>query len=142
MLRPEYILGLVDGEGSFTIYVKDPDETKNVKRRTKVEPRFCLKLKETDKEVLYGLKEFFLCGNVYLQKDSRPNHQDCYRYEVTKRDDLRDIIVPFFRKNLPLLPSKRKDFTIFCKILERVLLGEHLTTTGLRNLYRLKQKMH
>ena len=142
MLKPEYILGLVDGEGSFTAYVKNPDEVKVVKRRTMVEPRFCLKLNEKDKEILYQLKQFFKCGNVYFQPDKRANHQDCYRYEVTHREDLKNIIVPFFKENVPKLPSKKNDFSIFCEILERVLYGEHFSVVGLRKIYQLKQKMH
>ncbi len=142
MLKPEYILGLVDGEGSFTAYVKNPDEIKIVKRRTRVEPRFCLKLKEKDKTILYQLKQFFKCGNVYFQPDKRVNHQDCYRYEVTDRNDLKNIIVPFFKEYFPNLPSKKNDFSIFCEILEKVLQGEHFSVVGLRKIYQLKQKMH
>ena len=102
-INPNYIVGLVDGEGSFTVYVKDPDSSKKVKRRTKVEPRFFLKLNEKDKKVLYELRKFFGCGNVYFQKDNRPNHRDCYRYEVSNRKDLNKTVIPFFVKDVPLI---------------------------------------
>ena len=65
-ITPEYIVGLVDGEESFTVYVKNPDSDKQVKRRTKVEPRFLLKLIERDKEILDELQGYFGCGNVYF----------------------------------------------------------------------------
>ena len=142
MLHPDYIVGLVDGEGSFTVYVKPPEMKKEVKRRARVEPRFYLKLIEKDKEILYKLKQSFGCGNVYFQKDTRENHQDCYRYEVANRSDLRNIIIPFFRKHPLRLQSKKKDFQIFCQLMKRIQKGEHLTTSGLDRLYRLKQKMH
>ena len=61
MLNPNYIVGLVDGEGSFTVYIRNPDLKKKVKRRTKAEPRFYLKLIEKDKDILYELKNFFGC---------------------------------------------------------------------------------
>lgn len=141
-LCAEYIVGLVDGEGSFTVYVKDPDSQKQVKRRTKVEPRFFLKLIEKDKEILYGLRKFFGCGNVYFQKDTRANHQDCYRFEVSNRYDLCHTIIPFFRKNSLKLRSKKRDFEIFCTILEKVMQKQHLRESGLREIYALKQKMH
>jgi len=96
MLNPNYIIGLVDGEGSFTVYIRNPKDNKSVKRRVKAEPRFYLKLVEKDKKILYELKKFFSCGNVYFQKDKRKNHQDCYRYEVANRKDIRNVIIPFF----------------------------------------------
>ena len=141
-LNPNYIIGLVDGEGSFTAYVKNPDSKKKVKRRTKVEPRFYLKLIEKDKKILYELKKFFGCGAVYFQPDKRKNHQDCYRFEVANREDLGKIIIPFFKSNSLRLRSKKGDFEIFCKILKMVINKNHLKESGLRKIYKLKQKMH
>ena len=141
-ITPDYIIGLTDGEGSFTAYVKDPSSKKNVKRRVKAEPRFYLKLIEKDKDILYKLKDYFGCGNVYFQKDKRPNHQNCYRYEVASRDNLEKIIIPFFEKHQLRLASKINDFQFFCKIVEKMTEGQHLTESGLKSLYKLKQKMH
>ena len=142
MLSPNYIVGLVDGEGSFTVYIRNPDIEKKAKRRVMVEPRFYLKLIERDKEILYELKSFFNCGNVYFQRDTRKNHQNCYRYEVANRNDIVSVIIPFFKKHPLRFKSKQKDFKIFCDLLERIEKGEHLTKNGLRILYRMKAKMH
>ena len=141
-LTPDYVVGLVDGEGSFTCYVKDPDSQKQVKRRTKVEPRFFLKLIERDKKILDELKRFFGCGNVYFQKDTRANHQNCYRFEVSNRHDLETKIIPFFKRNSLKLRSKNGDFEIFCRIFEMIMNNDHFTDQGLRKIYALKQKMH
>jgi hypothetical protein len=142
MIKPDYIIGLIDGEGSFTVYIRNPDIIKTAKRRVLVEPRFYIKLIEKDKSILYELKEFFGCGNVYFQKDTRKNHQNCYRYEVANRKDLKEIIIPFFKKNRLKLKSKIKDFKIFCGLMEKINKGEHLSKSGLRNLYKIKEKMH
>ena len=142
MLNADYIAGLVDGEGSFTVYVRNPNLKIRRVRRVRTEPRFYVKLIEKDKAILYSLKRFFGCGNVYFQRDERPNHQNCYRYEVANRDDLRRIIIPFFRKNRLKLRSKQKDFLLFRKLFEKIEKGEHLTDEGLKSIYRLKQKMH
>ena len=142
MLNSNYIIGLVDGEGSFTVYIRNPDSNKIVKRRVKAEPRFYLKLVERDKSILYELKRFFRCGNVYFQRDKRKNHQNCYRYEVANRNDLENIIIPFFKRYGLNLTSKKNDFKIFCKIMKRIKNGEHLTDSGLKRLYKIKQKMH
>ena len=141
-LSNDYIVGLVDGEGSFTVYIKNPQSNKKVERRTKAEPRFYIKLIEKDKNILYELKKYFGCGNVYFQKDTRPNHQNCYRYEVTKRDDLEKIIIPFFKANKLLFSSKSNDFKIFWDLMERIKIGEHLTDLGLKRMFEIKQKMH
>ena len=142
MLNPNYIIGLVDGEGSFTVYIRNPEDKANRKRRVKAEPRFYLKVVEKDKDILYELKNFFRCGNVYFQRDNRKNHQNCYRYEVANRRDLEEIIIPFFLKYQLKLQSKKVDFDIFCKIMEKIKEGKHLNQSGLKMLYLLKQKMH
>ena len=141
-LSPEYVVGLVDGEGSFTVYIRKPESTEPRKRRVLVEPKFYIKLVEKDKEVLYRLKEFFGCGSVYFQKDTRPNHQQCYRYEVFRRDELTSIIIPFFQEHQLGFPSKRNDFETFCLLMEAINRKEYLQRTGLSKMFVLKQTMH
>ena len=143
MITSEYIVGLIDGEGSFTVYVRNPrEQARDVTHRVKVEPRFYVKLIERDKQILYGLQKYFRCGNVYFQKDSRPHHQNCYRYEVTRREDLQNVIIPFFQRYPLQFPSKQNDFTIFCAIMDKIYAGDHLKQKGLYTIYKLKQKMH
>lgn len=142
MITIDYILGLVDGEGSFTVYVRNPKDSTVRKRRVKVEPRFYIKLIEKDKDILYEIKKFFRCGNVYFQGDKRENHQNCYRYEVANREDLSRIIIPFFQENQLRFLSKRNDFKIFCKIMRHLEKKEHLTEEGWNKIYFLKKKMH
>ena len=141
-ITEDYIVGLVDGEGSFTAYVRNIEDSKEKIRRARIEPRFYIKLIEADKVILYALKGFFKCGSVYFQKDTRKNHNNCYRYEVFNRKDLQEIIIPFFKARKLKFPSKRKDFEIFCVLMERIKRGDHLTKAGLHDIYELKQKMH
>ncbi|OHA89072.1 MAG: hypothetical protein A3C70_01235 [Candidatus Zambryskibacteria bacterium RIFCSPHIGHO2_02_FULL_43_14] len=141
-LTPDYIVGLVDGEGSFTVYIRDVDVEKKVKRRVVVEPKFYIKLIEKDKDILYVLKEFFGCGSVYFQKDTRPNHKNCYRYEVYNRNNLLEIIVPFFKRHKLKFSSKRSDFETFCLLMEMIKKDMHHTKSGLRKMFTLKQTMH
>jgi len=141
-LNPAYVVGLVDGEGSFTVYVRNPDVKKNLARRVVVEPKFYLKLVEKDKEILFALQRFFKCGSVYFQKDTRPNHQHCYRYEVFRWEDLQTKIIPFFKQNRLRLVSKKRDFAMFCKIMSLLSKEAHKTEKGLRKLFQLKQHMH
>jgi len=141
-LNPDYIVGLVDGEGSFTVYIRDPKLPRSVKRRVTVEPKFYIKLIEKDKAILDQLQQYFGCGSVYFQKDNRPNHQHCYRYEVYNRDDLLKVIIPFFKKHQLHFASKRHDFEVFCKMMTMIEKKEHLNVKGLDLLFQLKQRMH
>lgn len=142
MLTPDYIVGLIDGEGSFTVYVRDPSQTKTPKRRVVVEPKFYVKLIEKDKDILYALQKFFGCGSVYFQKDTRPNHQNCYRFEVYRWDDLSTVVIPFFKKHKLRFVSKRNDFSVFCTMMDLLNKGIHKTDAGVQQLLKLKQHMH
>ena len=135
MLSPEYIVGLTDGEGSFCLHL-----SQNTTRRNRTEFRFFLKLIEDDKDILYQLKEYFGCGNVYFQKDTRPNHRHCYRYEVSNRQDLWNVIVPFFQKHRLQLHSKKKDFDLFSKALHIVLTTDYMT--NMEELKNIRDLMH
>jgi hypothetical protein len=92
--------------------------------------------------ILRALRNYFGCGSVYFQKDTRPNHQQCYRYEVYRWDDLTDKIIPFFKKHKPRLVSKKHDFDVFVRMMRLLNRGAHKTATGMRQLYQLKQQMH
>ena len=142
MFNPDYIVGLVDGEGSFTCYVKNPGLVRPRQRRVVVEPKFCVKLIAKDKIVLRKLKRFFNCGNIYRQKDRRVNHGTCYRYEVSNRSDLLVKIIPFFKQHKLYFRTKQKDFKLFCQTMDLVGRKSHLTRPGLEKIYRVKQKMH
>lgn len=140
MLSAEYVVGLVDGEGSFCVHVATSASSR--KRRARVEPRFFLKLAERDHALLADLKEFFRCGAIYFQRDVRPNHQHCYRFEVHNRTELAEKVVPFFDVHPPRGATKRKDFKLFREILCRVRNDEHFTDTGLAGIRALQVQMH
>ena len=137
MLTNDYIVGLVDGEGSFTFHLNI-----NPTRRNRVEPRFFLKLRAEDKKLLDLLQMFFKCGKVYIQRDRRPNHSLCYRFEVSNRRDLSDVIVPFFKKNPLQSNSKQRDFKLFSDAMDLIFRGEHLDEKGMKKLRSIKMMMH
>lgn len=133
MLSEEYIVGLVDGEGSFYVRLN-----KDIRRRNKVELKFSVKLRHQDKEILENLKKSLGCGNIYLQKDNRPNHTDCFRFEVNNKRDIIERIIPFFDKNNPKIQSRKRDFELF-KEIARLSQNPDL---NMNNIKILKQQMH
>ena len=133
MISSDYIIGLVDGEGSFYVRINT-----DLKRRNKIEFKFSVKLRHQDKEILLQLQQFFGCGNVYLQKDNRPNHTDCYRFEVNKKEDIIKKIIPFFEKNYPKIQSRKRDFELFVKIAKL----SNQTEVDFKEIQNLKQQIH
>ena len=133
MLDNNYVVGLVDGEGSFDVRI-NPDKN----GRAKVEVKFSLKLRYQDKEILDELKDFFECGNVYIQRDSRKNHTLCYRFEVQNKDEIVEKIIPFFEKNSPRIASRKRDFELFKEIVRLAFLEP----LDFETIQRLKSMMH
>jgi hypothetical protein len=136
MLDSNYVLGLVDGEGSFNVRINKQ------RRRTKVELKFSLKLRHQDKAILDALldalQQFFGCGKVYIQRDKRDNHSLCYRYEVQNKKEIAEHIIPFFESHPPKLPSRKRDFELFKQITE---VTKH-ESANVKQISQLKAKMH
>ncbi len=138
MLSPDYIVGLTDGEGSFTCFIRPPD--KNAKNY-RIACRYYIKLREDDLPLLQKVNKFFPCGKIYFQKENRPNHRHAYRFEVGNLKILQEVIIPFFLK-YPLESKRIKDFNLFRKIISAVLKKEHLAKDGLERIKQWKSLMH
>lgn len=140
MLSNDYIVGLTDGEGSFTVYIRPPKKEHGSKNH-RVECHYYIKLREDDLPLLKKVKAFFKIGRISFQKESRPNHHNNYRYEVTNLKDISDVIIPFFDKNL--LQSKRLiDYRLFKKIVKSVLDKKHQKLLGFNQIRQWKSEMH
>jgi hypothetical protein len=137
MLTADYVVGLVDGEGCFAVHFN-----RSQRRRAKVEPRFCLKLRAEDRVLLDELQAFFGCGRIYVQRDHRPNHSLCYRFEVSNRRELFEKVIPFFEQCPPRSPSKQRDFALFRQVLTLVRQDAHHSDHGLESLRQLAAQMH
>ena len=133
MLDKNYVVGLVDGEGSFNVRIN-----KEKNRRAKIELKFSLKLRHQDKEILEELQKFFNCGKVYIQRDKRKNHSLCYRFEVQNKKEIIEKIIPFFEKNSPQIQSRKRDFELFKKIVKSSQKSE----INFKELQFLKSQMH
>ena len=131
-LDASYVVGLVDGEGSFNVRVN------RQRRRARVELKFSLKLRYQDKEMLDSLQHFLGCGKVYIQRDDRKNHSLCYRFEVQNKKQIVEQIIPFFDKNPPKIPSRYRDFELFKQIVEL----SSKEPIDLEKIEQIKSQMH
>lgn len=133
MVTADYIVGLTDGEGCFYINIRD----RNSKWTPRIDNHFYIKLREDGKELLNEVKKGFGCGAVYYQKENRPNHSPCYRFEINSHRDILGILIPFFEKH-PLHGPKQKDFEIFREIAFAVKRGDHKTPEGFNKIKQMK----
>lgn len=134
---PWYVVGLVDGEGSFHIALY-----KDTAMRThiKVIPEFHVSQNDSSRIVLQELQQFFKCGNVKI------NHQGSvsdhtYVFVVRNRQDLLTKIIPFFEQH-SLRTQKANDFKTFAKVIRLVDAGLHHTTKGVKNIIELAYSMN
>lgn len=140
MLSKGYMVGLTDGEGSFTAYLRPP-RAEHGSKSYRVECHYYIKLREDDLLLIKKIKQFFGVGVISFQKDNRPNHHHCYRYETTSLKDICEVIIPFFDAN-PLEGNKIQDYRLFKKIVRAVVRKEHRTKKGLARIRGWKSRMH
>ncbi|MFC1625728.1 LAGLIDADG family homing endonuclease [Patescibacteria group bacterium] len=105
MLTPDYIVGLTEGEGCFLVCLR---------KDNRIELRFFIAQAIGNKPLLKQVKEFFKVGSVY-QKSNVSGKLPAYAFEVAKRDDIFQVVIPFFRKN-KLRGYKAKSFSTFAEI--------------------------
>lgn len=132
-----YISGFVDGEGCFSVTVQ---RSRNVKLGIQVIPEFHVSQHQNRTEVLDAMHAKFGCGYV------KPNHAANTRdltsvYVVRNIKDLRNKIVPFFRK-YPLISIKQRDFEKFAEVIEMMEKKLHLTKEGLIKILELAFSMN
>ena len=66
---------------------------------------------ETSKSCIDTIQEYFGCGNIVARKTKM------HSYRVQNTDNLRDTIIPHFKK-YPLLTSKGSSFSKFVRIFD------------------------
>ncbi len=139
MLSSDYIVGLTDGEGSFCVFIRTPEKSN---WHVRVECHFYIKMRDDELPLLVKIKDFFKCGRISFQKEYRKNQKNNYRYQVSNLHDLNAIIIPFFRGQTFHSTPRKKDFGLFCKIVQMVNRHEHRTAQGLIKIRQLKSQMH
>jgi hypothetical protein len=138
-LDPWYISGFVEGEGSFGIIIS---KHKTKKLRQDARLSFEIELRGDDRPILEKIKKQLDCGNIYELNYDRYGWMPHVKYSVRKFSDIRDKLVPFFRK-YPLQGKKAKDYALFCQAMEEVFEEKkHLTREGIRQLEKIRRFMN
>lgn len=124
MLDPYWVTGFVDGEGSFTFQDHQPS--------------FGIKLRLDDINVIEKIREFFKgVGKLYTFRDKNPsaksympNRKPIVYYRITKRRDLKNIIIPHFDQ-YPLISRKKEVYEAWK---EFVLTGDRKIMEKIKKL--------
>ena len=131
-LSPDWITGLVDGEGSFVILFSP---NRKFKTGWEVRPSFALSLNKKNRGILFRLRDYFGCGTI------RPCRRDhTYKYEVRSLTDLKEKVIPHFLKH-PLV-IKRKEFKVFDQVIQLMARGDHLKPAGLKKIAALVREIN
>lgn len=148
LIKIGWIVGFVDGEGCFSIgFVKQPDrqETTRVRRgyRTgyQVAHEFAVVQGARSLQSLRTLKTFFGVGDIYINHRYDNHKEHLYRYSVTRRVDLLQVIIPFFER-YQLRTSKKNDFRLFVKCVRLMQRQKHRTIEGVIRIALLTEQMN
>ena len=131
VLNPWYITGIVDGEGSFGVFVKkDPKRSLGYL----ITLSFEIALDKKDLNLLEGLQAYFGVGGIYKHSG------DMMRYKVSSIQNIAKVIIPHFDK-YQLVTQKRVDFDIFKRIVCIIAKGP-VSREDLQEIVNLKSSMN
>lgn len=134
MITPDYIVGMTDGEGCFLV---------SLRKDNRIDLRFFIVQAIGNRDLLEEIQQFFAVGTVY-QKSDREGRLPACIFEVTKRDDIYNVIIPFFKNHRPL-GTKAISFSVFEEI-AKIVKGRQdkrkLTTKELEYITNLKLGMN
>ena len=139
LLTPEYIVGLVDGEGYFSI---SPvyGVYKNYSS-FEVKMIFGIDLREEDHEILERVQQYFNCGHLSRKIEKRENFSNQVRYQVKDRSSILNKIIPFFEKYPLQFASRQRKFKIFLEVAEIVKKEKYKTSEGFEKVKNLVAQM-
>jgi len=120
-----YLTGIVDAEGCFSVSLKRQNDTRF---GWVIDPIFHVTQHKSARDILAALQESLGCGRI-IQK---PGQDNLLMFVVENRRQLREKILPFFRRHK--LWIKAKDFQEFSEIVEALERRDHWNEAGFRRL--------
>ena len=143
-----WVVGFVDCEGCFSIhFVKQPDriEKNRIRKGYKVGYQiahdFVVVQGAKSLQSLEKIKKFFGVGKIHINRRHDNHKEDLYRYSVGKREDLINVIIPFF-ETYKLKTAKKNDFDLFRKCLFLMKRNKHLLKNGAIKIALMCEKMN
>ena len=136
-LNPHYIMGFIDGEGSFAISIGKNAE---YKRGVQVRAEFEIELRADDQRILERILLTIGCGKIYDCSYDRYGWYPHVKYKITGAKDMIDYLFPFLDQ-YNLQAKKRGSYKLFKQIVLMYRKKEHLTDKGYFKIVKLRDKM-
>lgn len=133
-----WIVGFVDGEGSFLISIF---RNKTTTSGWHVFPEFIVTQGAKSLHVLEEIESYFGCGKIYINRRHDNHHEHIYRFCLRSIKDLREKVVPFFETNR-LRTAKKEDFEKFKSVLDLMKRNSYLTDKGLEQIRAIASTMN
>ncbi len=145
-------MGFVEGEGCFNIAIQRYIDRKSRKTSKKwghtnahlfhIRPSFRVGVCEADRWILDEIKNTLGFGAIYLQKRSlkNPREQDFAQYYTKSFEECLKT-KNFFQKQT-FYTRKGHDFQLWCKCLQIIDSGNHLSKEGILEICKIRDQMN
>lgn len=136
-LNPHYVVGFIDGEGSFSISIGKNDECK---RGVQIRPEFEIELRADDRKILERILITIGCGKIYDCSYDRYGWYPHLKYKITGAKDMTNYLFPLLNR-YPLQAKKAKIYQLFKKIVVMYRKKKHLTDSGYKKIVGLRSQI-
>lgn len=126
-----YLAGFTDGEGSFNVSLRKRED-----HLMKWQVVLTFNVSQKESYILSQIKKYLGCGRIQQRKDG------LHMYVCSNPISIQERVIPFFRKFNLRSQLKKKNFSIFCQIAEKVFEKQHLTHSGLKEIIELREKLN
>jgi len=126
-----YLAGFTDGEGSFNVSLRKRED-----HLMKWQVVLTFNVSQKESYILSQLKKYLGCGRIQQRADG------LHMYVCSNPLSIQERIIPFFTKFILRSQQKKKNFSIFCQIAEKVFRKEHLTSSGLEEIIKLREGLN
>lgn len=131
-LKPWYVTGITDSEGTFSCYIKNISIDKIV-----VSLEFKVAQKTHSSNILYGLKDYFSEGTIVI--DNRIS--DTKKFHITSLSIILNKVIPHFN-SYPCLTSKYLNFKDWSDIANMLNQDYHKNLEGIKQIKKIAENMN
>ncbi|MEK7513568.1 MAG: LAGLIDADG family homing endonuclease [Patescibacteria group bacterium] len=127
-----FLTGFTEGEGSFNVSLR-----RKVDYQVNWQVVMSFNVSQKDPALLKVLQKTLKCGIIKVRR-----RDGLFSFDVTKPKDIIQKIIPYFKRYPLISGSKKKNFTIFCRIANLMNQGKHRNIKGLKKILELREKIN